>query len=1139
MSNRYDDLVLHLKLDDIDISTNTVPDSSNSHLNAKVHDASLVADDTFGACLDFDEQDDYVEVSNLGLSINPAHTIEAWIKVDGYPKARSWILMLGRADERSHKWLLNTETAGENLGKKAQFGAWGELVDQATLIGYRRVVQDLQIALNALSGEYQGTLTQIQYAASDPERQYFTQRANAIEADQNKIKTELGRLQAAFEMAEVEMPLAKWVHMATIYDGKNLICYLNGQPIGSPKAATFNLTEKRLTLAKRGIESEQNFQGKIAHVRIYRRALSQSEIREDMDTDKVSLPAYRRGHPIGFSLCDLDENYVLYIGDDPKEEYKLNLELRNTSAQAIRFEPQGDQATKEKHHFELVFRNGVLSDTTLKKLREKKEEIILKDEPWDLYAEDSQTGTVSVYFLYKDTSKIFGPGGRLVIPLRNISANPGSGARGTRIELKLNHLAYVGETSPITGSRIQHLQIISHLGSRRVPLHVSFAGSNRILNDGYSANTLVLQLMNVLKSEQESSVDVTLTTKTEFRISFDVESTKEVAPWSLCTEAEIQEFYNAPDSIIVAELNDHRNVVFDAKGRPKSDTGRWKVNPAEKGQGESPVWSFSPRQDIVLQRDGYIPIYLSNIRTSLPSGLTNLYLEYKGIDGFWDGQVVCLIEKAPLLFYDVRDHQGNYTHELRVGIGCVKPEAKLEIALAASDADSKPLVIRNRKDKVNYLTILKDGKVGIGKEEPKASLDVNGEIRANFFRAGEGYSKRLPVGKQRVGTGTDITATVWDEDIKWYRIAKIVAPKPLTSAGAEFSLRATIAGRTAQVLTFRIVGFSGLSPISKQAIARLTILSNTGSLVFAKARVVMPRKVADACEGYLEIFARQWAEGETDVNFSIYDNLNIPAWQPIGWEEQPDPVSSTFAACEYSLDHLFLVADRAERLSLDSNGDLLIHGKVGIGTNRPGATLAINGGLHVGGDADPGDKNLVVDGKASIKGGLHVGTPLDGHEGLSVDRSLLVNGSGIFLDSLIVRNSIGLLHLGTQNFAAEIKVEPALVFKTQHDGKWHDSMTVHPPGGEIPTLIVAGSISEKVDIVPARTNWEAKDGPVMTYFRKRLRGKPPGTMLRAICQAWKGHYWQGWVDYDGDIAVIPIYFSGVVYALRKGEVYAD
>lgn len=37
-------------------------------------------------------------------------------------------------------------------------------------------------------------------------------------------------------------------------------------------------------------------------------------------------------------------------------------------------------------------------------------------------------------------------------------------------------------------------------------------------------------------------------------------------------------------------------------------------------------------------------------------------------------------------------------------------------------------------------------------------------------------------------------------------------------------------------------------------------------------------------------------------------------------------------------------------------------GNVGIGTTTPSAKLSINGGLHVGGDSDPGDNNLLVDG---------------------------------------------------------------------------------------------------------------------------------------------------------------------------------
>jgi hypothetical protein len=100
--------------------------------------------------------------------------------------------------------------------------------------------------------------------------------------------------------------------------------------------------------------------------RIYRRALSTAEIRQGMDTDKLALPAYRKGHPIAFSLCDKDENYVLYIGDDPRDHHYLNLELSNTSA--------------------------------LKMLCQTREKIVPETGVWDLFSpgEDSQSGTVSV-----------------------------------------------------------------------------------------------------------------------------------------------------------------------------------------------------------------------------------------------------------------------------------------------------------------------------------------------------------------------------------------------------------------------------------------------------------------------------------------------------------------------------------------------------------------------------------------------------------------------------------------------------------------------------------------------------------------------------------------------------------------------
>ncbi len=81
-------------------------------------------------------------------------------------------------------------------------------------------------------------------------------------------------------------------------------------------------------------------------------------------------------------------------------------------------------------------------------------------------------------------------------------------------------------------------------------------------------------------------------------------------------------------------------------------------------------------------------------------------------------------------------------------------------------------------------------------------------------------------------------------------------------------------------------------------------------------------------------------------------------------------------------------------------------------------------------------------------------------------------------------------------------------------------------GTDIPQskLDVAGPIFERLEVIGCggRGDWTAHNHPIMQYFRNKLRGKPVGTMTRAIQDhpAWRGHYWKGWVDVDGNIRVI-------------------
>jgi len=84
-------------------------------------------------------------------------------------------------------------------------------------------------------------------------------------------------------------------------------------------------------------------------------------------------------------------------------------------------------------------------------------------------------------------------------------------------------------------------------------------------------------------------------------------------------------------------------------------------------------------------------------------------------------------------------------------------------------------------------------------------------------------------------------------------------------------------------------------------------------------------------------------------------------------------------------------------------------------------------------------------------------------------------------------------------------------------------------------LEVVGTFMEKLDLIRCgnRGDWTAQNHPIMRYFKGQLRGKPVGTMMRAITDhpGWRGHYWQGWVDADSKIHVIHNYYNKNYIAL--------
>ncbi len=447
----------------------------------------------------------------------------------------------------------------------------------------------------------------------------------------------------------------KWTHIAMVHDGKQLSCYLNGILHEAPKNATFNLANTNLVIARGelrgggGATGEVDFSGKIANLRIYKRALSREEILRDISIDHISLVAFNKSHPIDFRAYDDDEQPVLYISGGA-EARNLNLELRNSSTQAIQFiNGQNAVASADNHHFALRFRPGTLSDNTFKLLTTPLEraKILKEADQWDLYFPPKRPAAnepASLYLLYKGASTSFRPDERRSLTLQRMSAAPGSGARGTQVELIPRQLtAAGGDATPITGSRSQYVHITNQQGKKNIPLHVGFVNGNTVLNDGKSTNTLQLRITNVSKDGAITLNPKSSSAPSKFIVSFDAQLQRQSKEWALVSSG------------------DSSKVIVKADGREIT---------AEGIQGETPEWPITFTAARNLGAGQHIAVEISGIISSLPSGQANLYVRYENIPGYWDGQFVCVVEKGPIVIVNENVGIGTANSTVNFPQGC-------------------------------------------------------------------------------------------------------------------------------------------------------------------------------------------------------------------------------------------------------------------------------------------------------------------------------------------------------------------------------------------------------------------------------------------------------------------------------------
>ncbi len=559
--------------------------------------------------------------------------------------------------------------------------------------------------------------------------------------------------------------LNTWYHIAGVRKGSKAYLYVNGLEVASLTGLTHTPYTSADPLIIGGYSykgAARYHKGKISDVRLYNRALTQLEIQRDMEDRPTSVARFRMAHPIDFVLTDDNDRHVLYI-DDSGQSRNLNFEIVNTSGEAVTIPAGSGTAAADNYHLELRFRPATLSAAAITALKA----LTAPGTNWNMAYVHNTNGTDSLYFL-STAARTLNSGDKLKITLPGIGAEPGKGARGTRVETRYNNITFRGES--LNGYLAEHLSIVNHGGKQYLPLHTGFHLGNRVLNDGNTGNTLLLRLTNTMKPDaaypDRAKIKLNganAAAPSKLILSFDAQAAGESKDWALGETGEV--------SNLIVKVKKESTT-----GALVEDTA-WTVTKTVTGNNAQ--WSIAPGSGTTIDPGTHITVELSDIVTDLPAGLTNLYLHYENIPGYWDGHLVCPIEKSPM-----------FLNSDKVGIDTTSPSEKLEVNGNIKLGNSaKSLYLKNTRfndpliaskqwstlrisanqaigfwanneaenDDNPQVVIDNEGKLGIGTTDPQDKLDVNGALRFN------GNADRRVYGASRSNRNTVVVEGHWDE----------------------------------------------------------------------------------------------------------------------------------------------------------------------------------------------------------------------------------------------------------------------------------------------------------------------------------------------------------------------------------------
>lgn len=564
------------------------------------------------------------------------------------------------------------------------------------------------------------------------------------------------------------------------------------------------------------------------------------------------------------------------------------------------------EADGNNYHFKFAFAPGILVEP---------EKIAIEADYWSLYQEAD-----NLYLLWTGEAITLENNQITEVILTGVAAK--SAVRTTTTTVTISWQFKQGTIDIINVSRIPgqgndyanqttlELEMIKTSGKSNIPLYVGFVGSNKVMNtNNETSNFLQLRITNTnLPGIENPNItfhyDTDAAQCSQLVVVLEVGDSNDV-PWAL------------------GEQGDVNNITIDLneQWQKKGETEEIKVN----GVVKALQWTFIPQSaDVVLQPQETLLIDLSNIKTAHPTGEANLYLRYQYIEGYKNGQFICQIEKAPLVF-DNKVRMG--TRKELDGLITVKDGISIDspgeiqhtgTLIFRSDVDNSNDVSSvkffNKKDESNPLMELKSDRVS-AVNGPNATTQIETKEILELRRPSVSHVKNSNTAAFKVGSFMDGIEGRTQLDI-----ALSGSPNESTGWGK-------IADKTVMSLQADgNVGIGTTSPSAKLDVQGDTVISSNTTI---KGNTTIPN-------GYL--------------SFNQQNGQLIQLWDPghtIGIQG-----STTYFRTS---DHFAWYKHGSHSDSpLDAGGGtvqmVIKNGNVGIGTNNPSAKLDVhNGKIRING----------------------------------------------------------------------------------------------------------------------------------------------------------------------------------------------